>query len=485
MPRLSAAFAAAALIVAGLAAPSLAQNEDDLRLCERPGNPRADRIAACDRVIGGGGLDADDLADIHETRGELLIDAGDYETALADFDAMLALDPGSRDANRLRGLALLHLGRAEEALAELDIAVGINPRFGFNLYVRGLAHAVLGDIDEALTDFADAIGADPNSRLPTVQAGRVLIDAGRLDEARAAFEDVMSREPFEPRAYVGLAMLADLAGDSEEAIRNYAIAELLDPDLAAPAMRLAELVPPTEVESPGALAFAPPAEGLSIRTITLHRDVEPEPVDATLEIGDRIFWRDAPSTTAPPFELNLHRWDIGATDDERTEAAVTRIVNNSATATEVEYTNLLFAHYSPDEEGEGREIRYSGLEAIWSLSPGESASGLGRVYFRCPENPGPAARAAGCEINIPDVRGGTIEWTATFAGWEYVLVPAGLRLAARIEFDVTFAIGINEITTTERQSTIWYDPAINWWIKRRQIEEGVIEIVEATAIDLP
>ena len=494
MPKLSATLAAAlaaflasvALLLVGLAAPSLAQNEDDIQLCERPGNPWAERIAACTRVIEAGGLEADDLANIHEERGELLIAVGEYEMSLDDFDAMLMLDPATRDANRLRGLALLHLGRTDEALVELDIAIAINARFGFNLYLRGLAHAVLGNVEEALADFAAAVSADPGSRLPVVQSGRLLLDEGRLGEAGAAFEDVLAREPFEARAYAGLGMIAEAEGDIAEAIRNYRIAQLIGPNLAVPAVRLPALVPERETDRDGPLTFALPLEGLTVSTIAVLQGDVPELGDVELEIGDRIYWLAGPPTKPAPTGLDLHRWEIGETNNNaRTDAVMARVVNATERPIDVEYTNLILPFFSPIEEGEGREIRYSGLDALWSLAPGESAIGVGRVYFLCPEEPGAAARARGCDINVPDVRAGTIEWTARFAGWEYVLVPAGYRLAARIEVDALFAVGFDDVVTVDRRDTIWLDPEINWWIKRQRIENGVVETVEAIAIEMP
>jgi tetratricopeptide (TPR) repeat protein len=485
MTTLAAALAAALLLALGLAAPSLAQGEDDQRLCERAGNPRADRIEACARVIAAGGLGAGDLADIHETRGTLLIEAGDYETALGDFDAVLVLDPASRNANRLRGEALLYLGHPEEAIAELDIAIGINARFAPSFYLRGLAHAALGDVDAALADYDEAVNIDRQFVLAQVQRGRLLADAGRSAEAREAFDAVIAREIFEPRAYAGLGLVAEAEGDTEAAIRNYRFAQLLDPNLAAPNDRLPALVSAMTSDRTGPLGFEPPAEGLAVSYLTIVHDSDAAPAETTFEIGDKINWLDGPPAEALPTSLDLYRWDIGATDGTQTELTMTRIVNNTPTQYRARYETGMLALLSPLEEGEGVRLRYRQFDAVPALAPGDSAAGDGIVYALCGDQPGPVAQGLGCMPNVPDIRAGTFDWTATFAGWEYVLVPAGYRLAARYEFDAVFEVGFGEMTTFSRHTTVWVDPEIHWWIKREKRQGSTVETVEAVTIQQP
>ena len=81
---------------------------------------------------------------------------------------------------------------------------------------------------------------------------------------------------------------------------------------------------------------------------------------------------------------------------------------------------------------------------------------------------------------------GDVAWSATFAGWEHVLVPAGYRLAARIDYDETVSTQLfGRPVTREAHTTFWYDPEINWWIKREQIESQAVRSLEAIAFDRP
>lgn len=479
-------LAAAAIVFVGLAAPAVAQTvAEDTRSCSSGNEPVTERIEACSRAIESGEAEGRSLARLYEGRGDLLIESGAYEDAITDFEAAIEADPTNRTAGPSRAHALLHLGRIEEALAELNEAVEANSRYAESRYLRGLAYAALGDAGLAIDEFAEAYALDPNYAVALIQRGRMLVGEGRFDEARADLETALEIEPFNARAFAGLGLAADFAGDDEGAIRNYRIAQLIDPNLY-PLSRLAAFQPIETEPNGGDLAFVPPAAGLTIEYRLVETSAGAEPSTAGIEVGDRLFWLAGAPELPVPETLDAFRWVFGETDEEVVEASVSRLYTNSGPFDQpTSYTYAFLPIRSPLELPVGVSYVNRGLDAIWGLEPGETAAGDGRAAADCPEDPDPFAEARGCMMNVPNVRVGTYEWSATFVGWEYVLVPAGYRLAAHIEFNVVGAIGFDDPPTVETTISFWYDPAIGWWVKRVTTEEGAVETVEAVWIEEP
>lgn len=477
---------AALLAVAAVAPPAGAQDTaDDMRQCTSgTGTTWAERIDACTRVLDAGPLEQRDHLRVLENRGRLFILVRDYEAALGDYAEMLDIEPQNRDGIAGRGLAQLFLGQAEAALADLDAAVTINSRFAPNFYHRGLAHHALGETDAALADFAEAVTLDPNYEEAFVQRGLVLIEAGRYEEARADFEAALDITPGYAFAYDGLGRLADATGDTPEAIRNYRIAQLLDPNLAAPAERLPELAPATANADGGPLTFVPPAEGLTLEFIAaIAPAVASE--DTAVEVGAYLNQLATTDRTLPT-DRDAHLWVFGPTEEFRTELEVTRLNTNAApVARPTIYAAALRPLRSPVESGEGFSYVYRDLELIWGLAIGESASGNGRVMIDCPEDAGAAAQNRGCYPNVPDIRYGTLEWTATFAGWEEVLVPTGRHLTARIEFEIVSETGFDTMVTTVTNIVFWYDPQLGWWVRRQSSDGELVETAELVEIIRP
>ena len=480
-------LAAAAILIAGLAAPAAAQSvAADTASCNNGEEPPVERIAACTRVIDSGEPEGRDLTRLLESRGELHIAGGEYELAVADFSTMFEVDPANRDAGAGRALAYLHLGRFDEALADLDAAIEVNSRFAGTRFLRGLAYVALGESEAALVEFADAFSLDPNLNQALDQRGRVLLGEGRLDEARADFEASLEIDPFNSRAFAGLGLVAEQEGDTQAAIQHFRTAQLLDPNLVAPVERLPGLVNEAPVPDQVALEFIAPAEGVTIQYFEVTNDAGDAP-EVDIDIADRLLWLAGPAQEALPTDPTGLRFVLGATSERGVTNLTVALLFTNAMTEEVRstYSYLLLPLSSTVEEGPERFNVLRDIETMWALAPGEETTGTGRLMFICPEEPGPAARRAGCEINVPNTRAGTLEWTGTFVGWEYVLVPAGYRLTARFEFDTVWETGFDDKVTTVGTTVLWYDPDIGWWVKRETTENDVVTTIEAVTITIP
>lgn len=76
--------------------------------------------------------------------------------ALADLDAIIAIDPHMSYAWYDKGLILYDAADYTEAAHAFSKAIEINPDFAEAIFNRGLSYALLGDIPNAATDFSKA-----------------------------------------------------------------------------------------------------------------------------------------------------------------------------------------------------------------------------------------------------------------------------------------------------------------------------------------
>jgi tetratricopeptide (TPR) repeat protein len=85
------------------------------------------------------------------------------EAALADFDAVLAIDRRQAEAHLNRGAALLQLGRHGPAIAAITEALGLGVLEPHKAYLnRGAAREALGDIRGAYEDYSTALEIQPD-----------------------------------------------------------------------------------------------------------------------------------------------------------------------------------------------------------------------------------------------------------------------------------------------------------------------------------
>ena len=87
----------------------------------------------------------------------------EYDRSLADFDALVALDPSDAENHSKRAAILLVLGKAPEAFDAAGEAIQLGSRDVENRYLRGSILTVQGKCDAAIEELNLAIEADPDS----------------------------------------------------------------------------------------------------------------------------------------------------------------------------------------------------------------------------------------------------------------------------------------------------------------------------------
>jgi len=86
-------------------------------------------------------------------RGNAYLASGQPELALADYERVLRLQPGSLDALSLKGEALSAMGRFREAERIFDKVLAARPKDVEALNARGIARMATGRLDEANRDW--------------------------------------------------------------------------------------------------------------------------------------------------------------------------------------------------------------------------------------------------------------------------------------------------------------------------------------------
>jgi hypothetical protein len=157
--------------------------------------------------------------------GELLLETGDVEAALASLERAGDTEPSPALAARAYELAARAARDPEDAARWLDRALARSPRSTSARWLRVTRRLELGRLEDALAD-AEQLEAQARGGMAKhavwLRAGRAWHAAGLSAHAGVLFERALRFVPDEPRALAGLGVA--LVGDGREA-RGVAVLE--------------------------------------------------------------------------------------------------------------------------------------------------------------------------------------------------------------------------------------------------------------------
>lgn len=108
---------------------------------------------------------------------------GQFETALASFEAMKQIAPNDPRLPAARGEVYLSMGRINEALPEFEAAIKLDPKRSTNWSRLGFIQAQLGKTEEAQSSLRKAIALYPNDFNALESLGELHLKKGEKDEA--------------------------------------------------------------------------------------------------------------------------------------------------------------------------------------------------------------------------------------------------------------------------------------------------------------
>jgi len=154
-------------------------------------------------------------------RGVLRGQQGNYEPAIADLRAAVAITP--TDSMAQLGLAEV-LGYADQYDESIKIYQGVLTREPDNekaLVELGLVYSYAGRYDEALAQLEKVTAKNPQNISAQTGKASVLVRMRRVPEAIALYQQVLTVEPLNRRAQIGLAQAYVTNRDYKPAIAIY------------------------------------------------------------------------------------------------------------------------------------------------------------------------------------------------------------------------------------------------------------------------
>ncbi len=177
-------------------------------------------------------------AQARERLGDALYDLGRKQEALAAYRDAAAVDPGSVTARIGAARVLGETGDVVAARAELSTALEGAPTNLFLLLSRGNLAARAGDRKAALADYERAVHLKSDNVPALYQYGLALLEDGQIPEAGATFDRLLSVAPGSPQGYHGRARVFAARGDAASAAQALSeAAKRVEPDART---RLAE-----------------------------------------------------------------------------------------------------------------------------------------------------------------------------------------------------------------------------------------------------
>jgi tetratricopeptide (TPR) repeat protein len=195
------------------------------RALARPDGDADGRIADYDAVLR---LDPQYVAAFNN-RGAARRQAGDLEGAIADFDEALRLDPRDAEVLNNRGSVRGDLGDVDGAFADLDEALRLDPQYAKAYYNRGSTRAAAGDPEGAIADFDEALRLDPRYGAAFNNRGSMRVAKGDPEGAIADFDEALRLDPADPEVRFNRGIARAAAGDPAGAIADFDEALRMDP----------------------------------------------------------------------------------------------------------------------------------------------------------------------------------------------------------------------------------------------------------------
>lgn len=146
-------------------------NNADAVACFRAADSTArtpQAVPVCTKALRSGNLDTYDQMATLVNRGIVRFRISDFDGAIADFDAAMALRPNQPDAMINRGITMLAAGHAlEPSLAYIEGGLERGPqRPWVGYYGRAVANEIAGRDAEAYRDYHRAMELRPAWELP-------------------------------------------------------------------------------------------------------------------------------------------------------------------------------------------------------------------------------------------------------------------------------------------------------------------------------
>ncbi len=166
----------------------------------------------------------------YTNQGNLLMDRGDVDAAIASYQQALTYDPDYAYAHNDLATALLAKGRTEEAILNLQRALELQPDYPEANCNLGNALLAKGRVDAAIAQYEKALALRPAMADAHNNLGNALVRLGRVADAVPHYQQAVAARPGNAvtRYALGSALLQ--LGRTDEAVAQYEATLALRPD---------------------------------------------------------------------------------------------------------------------------------------------------------------------------------------------------------------------------------------------------------------
>jgi tetratricopeptide (TPR) repeat protein len=154
-------------------------------------------------------------------KSSVLAEMKRFDAALAAVEKALALDPRYAEAHLNKANICSRTGRLEESLAAYDKALSLNPKLADAWLGRGNSLRNLKRYDEAFAAYDKALALKPGLEGAWLGRGNVLFELNRDAEALACYEQALTLKPGLPDALFNKAFVKLSLGEFEEGWKLY------------------------------------------------------------------------------------------------------------------------------------------------------------------------------------------------------------------------------------------------------------------------
>ena len=156
-------------------------------------------------------------------------DAGDYDSAIADYTKAIRLSPKYASAFERRGTVYQIKGDDESAIADFKKVIRLDPAHVGARQSLGFIYQARKDYDSAIAEFAYAIRLDPTNSLNHFERGQCYRETMDYDRAIADYTEAIRLYPKDADAFTSRGDAYREKGDYDRAIADYTEAIRLDP----------------------------------------------------------------------------------------------------------------------------------------------------------------------------------------------------------------------------------------------------------------
>ena len=171
-------------------------------------------------------------ADSDHKRGVAFHEGGDFDRALAAYDAALSRQPGDAKLHYSRANALAMLNQFDQAVVAYEACLKLDPNHISAQYNRATVFARQQRWADALAALDQTLSQSPNMWEAWNNRAGVLQAVGRHDEALASIIQVLRLRPTDPAAFYNAGIMFLALNRFEEAVQHFERTLTLNPSHA-------------------------------------------------------------------------------------------------------------------------------------------------------------------------------------------------------------------------------------------------------------